>query len=514
MRDMVLVVLFVATLAPNATANSGVSYTRGDTLYPIEETSIALEYERLIFQVDARSVRVNVSFEFNNPGPERTVDLGFAVPDENTFDGQVLSYVSDFVVAVNGTVIPYETHVVNYGTTPPAFRGAENGDYFFTFPVTFAPGTTRIEHSYSFPYTAENVGELWFTYRLRTGGLWAGGTIGEFEAYVFGLKNNLVSVNLDEWEVVGTGGSTRFGDDYLFVGDGYLRIHETDYRPTKDILLTEHWSGGGGWYVYDDPDLDYDRQRLLGLAMDDRGWVWPRHRLSDDALREYSADDLVFLMDAIHAWNGLVFPSSELDSYFRSEFWYTPDYSASAVPAQMIPWHQTLIDRILATPDYPNTAAIAAVEASSFLPEPYDRFAYHPARAFDHQDHSMWIERAPGAGIGETLTVVFDRPIAFDAIAIKPGCFWPEYWNQNHRVAELTIHIHDYSYTATFEDEMVRQLFELDEVTMATEVSFTIEAVYETTNWQDTAISEIEFRFRGDPVDIAIDAIRPFLDTD
>ena len=154
---------------------------------------------------------------------------------------------------------------------------------------------------------------------------------------------------------------------------------------------------------------------------------------------------------------------------------------------------------------------VATISATSILTEPTDKNAYHPVKLFDGDPKTMWIENAKGPGIGESVTVGFDAPVTVDEIQFMPGAFWKEYWKQNYRVKSLEVKLDDKVFNANFKDEMTVQSLKLSTpVTFKTAV-FTINGVYPTTKWEDTALSEIAFYNQGVKVDVDYSKFKEFL---
>jgi hypothetical protein len=152
--------------------------------------------------------------------------------------------------------------------------------------------------------------------------------------------------------------------------------------------------------------------------------------------------------------------------------------------------------------DILNQTTLTTLKASSTLTEPHDQNAYHPAKLFDNDPKTMWIENAAGPGLGESVAIGFDSEITIDEIQIQPGCFWDTYWKQNYRVKKLEVSLGGKSYTVGFKDIMETQSIKLPEAVTAREVTLTIRAVYPTTNWEDTAISGVWFLNDGERYEV------------
>jgi hypothetical protein len=143
---------------------------------------------------------------------------------------------------------------------------------------------------------------------------------------------------------------------------------------------------------------------------------------------------------------------------------------------------------------------IKEVSATSTLTEPNDPGAYLPAKVLDGLFQTGWFEDAEGAGIGESLTIVFDQPTEVDQIWINNGWFDSRYWAQNNRIKQLTITTDSpghSEYLLSFEDIMQPHRITFSETVKSSTWTFTITDVYQTSKWDDTGITEIEFWLKG-----------------
>lgn len=143
-------------------------------------------------------------------------------------------------------------------------------------------------------------------------------------------------------------------------------------------------------------------------------------------------------------------------------------------------------------------AVIDTLVASSYLTEPYDYFAYHPVKMFDGNPQTFWFENRRGPGIGETITIKFKNPVTIDEIRLMPGCFLEEYFIRNNRVRSIEIRQENgRTITHQFRDFMTEQSLLTNDPVALTEITIRILDVYKTTEYDDTAISEISFYNQG-----------------
>ncbi|MBN1700036.1 MAG: SH3 domain-containing protein [Spirochaetales bacterium] len=127
---------------------------------------------------------------------------------------------------------------------------------------------------------------------------------------------------------------------------------------------------------------------------------------------------------------------------------------------------------------------------------------YTPAKIFDGNPVTAWLEAADGPGVGEAVTLKLDSEITVDEIEFMPGYFDPKWWKSNNRVKQLKIIYGNESKTITFRDEMKPQKAKLKEAIRFREIRFEIAAVYPSGKDNDTGISEITFYNNGEKVEI------------
>ena len=98
-------------------ANDGAFYSKGNQLVPITETTIKVQKEILTITRDLSGqglhrFKVNVYYEFFNPGPSKDLLVGFeAVTDAM---GETHPYIRDFKVVMNDVELPFEVSRIFY----------------------------------------------------------------------------------------------------------------------------------------------------------------------------------------------------------------------------------------------------------------------------------------------------------------------------------------------------------------------------------------------------------------
>lgn len=145
---------------------------------------------------------------------------------------------------------------------------------------------------------------------------------------------------------------------------------------------------------------------------------------------------------------------------------------------------------------------IYAVGATSSLADRRG-YLYQPEQAFDGDPKTAWNEDSEGDGTGEVLWIEFDRGILIDQLQIMAGYFDPQYFRLNNRAKRMTIRIYyssDFVVTRTVNpaDKMIPLIFRAPSTTrFVSRIEFQIDEVFKGSEWNDLAISEIAFSYRG-----------------
>jgi hypothetical protein len=135
-------------------------------------------------------------------------------------------------------------------------------------------------------------------------------------------------------------------------------------------------------------------------------------------------------------------------------------------------------------------AKVISVTASSFIDY---QSMYNPYRAFDSNPATAWLEKAKGAGIGETITLTLDTEITVDEIRFMPGYFDNQWWATNNRIRTLAAEAAGKIFTFDFIDVMKEQSKKLPAPLTFAKIRFTIKDVFNSNGDDDTALSEIAF---------------------
>lgn len=140
-----------------------------------------------------------------------------------------------------------------------------------------------------------------------------------------------------------------------------------------------------------------------------------------------------------------------------------------------------------------SSISVAAISASSELNE--DGLIHAAARAIDGSTQTTWTEGANGQGINETLTLTFSGQNNIVGFTIHAGYHASEHlYDVNSRPSTIELTFSDGT-VANFQlaDHHGSQTIYFSRPVKASSVTIKIKDVYEGSQWEDTAISEISF---------------------
>ena len=144
---------------------------------------------------------------------------------------------------------------------------------------------------------------------------------------------------------------------------------------------------------------------------------------------------------------------------------------------------------------------ILKVSASSYL-KPQGSFNYKPGNAHDFNHRSVWVEGAPGQGIGEWLEYEFPGscPRITRVNILNGHVKTDKVWRENSRVKSLKMYYMGKPYAILeLEDSRTLQCFDVgvlgphDAAAPNWTLRFEILDVYPGEKYQDTVISELYF---------------------
>ncbi len=340
MRRLLLISLFLL-LAQRLFANDGSFYAMGNTLFPLQETTIQLKKEVLNLTGQKKWMQVDVYFEFYNPGPEKELIVGFVTPPEmgDVADRNIKHpKINDFLVVVNSDTLSYKIVKMNSSGFKIADSLVGGDDFVYYFTVKFPAGTTKIRHRYQYRGGEGVLALNDYYYRLTTGTTWANKEIEDFELNIdmgadcyFSLPYTFNSTKA-HWTITGEGrlsNKMRMDnwDDYFitmaYVRTGTIQFKATHFKPTDDLSIM---------IFQPDTELEYwANDTGSNEFWDMRDFLWKRNIPIDKRCQMLSDRQLKLWINLPYARAGYLFRDAELKEAFSKYVWYMPDSSAVAV---------------------------------------------------------------------------------------------------------------------------------------------------------------------------------------
>ncbi|NME71069.1 YARHG domain-containing protein [Flammeovirga aprica] len=353
-----LTFIFLALITLRVFANDSAYYASGNQLIPITETDICVTKEVLTIekktvyeQNDAGETvgkqyfaYVTVDYTFFNPGPEKTILVGFEAPSPNgDVDGTPKNgahpYISDFDVNVNSELLEFKTSIVNtenyYVNNKINAKTEEeiinNGfdqnspDFYYVyhFNANFKSGLNKITHTYRFNMSGSVMGGYNFDYILTAANRWGNNQIDDFTliidmgiSEIFSMRNTFFD-DKSEWKIP-YGKCYDSGDEKtkFITGTGRVIFHKKNFKPKGELYLGS--SRDEREYGY--PAFDYS---IYGL---------PEYINSDiSSTRSVDENSFKILRNLPFALRGYVFKTEVIQEYYSSQWWYSPkpEYKAT-----------------------------------------------------------------------------------------------------------------------------------------------------------------------------------------
>lgn len=350
-----------------ARANDGVYYVNGNHLVPIQENNIAVAKEILtIALADDGFAHVDVYYEFNNRGTEKTIDMGFeASLPYNSGDAYnpkgVHPSIFDFTATLNGQKMSVRNGVVRAtGDTPTDFRTLDtkkwhvaNPDdwdmsgaladgsgkevriaYAYFFRATFKPGKNIVRHTYRYQVSSGIYRAFEIPYWLTPAKRWANHQIDDFTLRITALgtaKNFYVPDKVfatSTFRVVQGKGKVRRRSNQdlgsyteVTLRNGIVEWHGTNFKPMSEMFINST-----DQLVYQEDSRDvgsfYDRVPYLPIPKINFKMAYGREPKSNKEEKEFASR---VLRNLPYAHRGYVFKDANLKKYFTQQWWYMPD---------------------------------------------------------------------------------------------------------------------------------------------------------------------------------------------
>lgn len=336
-----LIILLLFLLAKGLYANDGSFYAMGNTLFPLQETTIQLKKEVLNLTRQGKWMQVDVYFEFYNPGPEKELIVGFVTPPEaGDFAEMNIKHpkINDFLVVVNHDTLSYKIVKMSSSGFKIADSLVDGEDFVYYFTVKFSKGTTKIRHSYQYR-GGESVRTLNdYYYRLTTGTTWANKEIEDFELNIIMGEDCYFSLPYSfndkkaNWTLADNGRLsnkmlTDEWDDYFitmaYVRTGTIQFKAKHFKPVNDLNI-----------MIFQPDTEFRywaNDKGVNEFWDMREFLWARNIPIDKRCQKLNDRQLMLWINLPYARAGYLFKDPELNEAFSKYIWYMPDIKVAAV---------------------------------------------------------------------------------------------------------------------------------------------------------------------------------------
>lgn len=348
-----LSIFLISSLVSPLLANDGVFYAQGNHLIPVQETVVQLQKEVLKLKRDGEWMQVDVHFEFFNPGPAKSVIVGFVTPPamgDVTEEVAAHPQIREFSAVVNGRDLPFKVAVMeDTGFKFDSDSEVAGQDFVYYFDVEFKAGLNQIDHRYHFRGGSSVEMYYDFPYRLTTGNMWANEEIGDFTLEIDMGDRELFSVPWSftypdapaEWTFMGSGKMGKKDDILMesyyrsvYVHDGGIQLKVKHFHPDHDLIVASFVLYNQA-YAWGRPDLSEEVNEWLPCGL---------FAANDSScLLELSDKQLRILRNFFYARKGLEFQSSDLRKYFGQFIWYDPVPGLKAEGIKLEEWeHETI----------------------------------------------------------------------------------------------------------------------------------------------------------------------------
>lgn len=365
-RPLIASLLSLGFIAP-ATANDSSYYASGNQLIPLQETAISVKKEVLtIKRIKDDKVRVTVDYTFNNPGPEKTILMGFeAGSPSGDVNGSPRKgehpYIEKFSVTFNEKEIPHKVTIIvpdregkdadKVIYTPedlkkqkplPEIENTNVTDFFYVyhFPATFPTGDTRVIHTYDYAISSAVFISTSIDYLLTPALRWANKQIDDFtliidlgELQQYHISPSFFE-NTDQWT---TQGRVKIGMENVmhemstetsrvmtvWQQKGSITFHAKNFKPQGELLLFANYTLNRE-EILDSKTIKMSLHDLPGIR---------EMKLKDEFTRKV-------LENIPYAQRGYVFKNKDLKAYFEAQPWYMPDpeYKEAAFTEEEKAW--------------------------------------------------------------------------------------------------------------------------------------------------------------------------------
>lgn len=391
---------FIILLALLATAslkaNDGAFYAQGNHLIPITETTISVRKEILTITHMADTItgwgdmfKVNVYYEFFNPGPAKDVTVGFEspTPDGNGYGGTLdeaykgQPYMYGFNVVMNGKPLPHQVAHVPYKyegdyqfdytrKTEDYYKNGQVQDmpkeqykanlrryfpeeadaeeaaldyygylfyYVYHFNAHFNEGLNTIQHTYTVKGSDLVMTDYLFDYIMTAANRWANNGIDDFTLILNMGDHTSFSVcptfyaSPDEWTFSGKG---KIGERREMIGmcENCPMFH---VQTGSLVFKQKNFHPEGELHIMSDALYLYmydfkegDKDEIEGFVNDFKSKYYNNLMLDDEQpvdISKFTPEQKRIVKNVPFAYRGYVFKDKGLQCFFESTDWYIPN---------------------------------------------------------------------------------------------------------------------------------------------------------------------------------------------
>lgn len=277
-------------------------------IIPVDKnkSSIRLVDEKIYFYFYENTYSVYVYYEFYNPGPDLTSDVGFPIKiytnEIEYYQKNKNAFITDFKTTVNNKVVTFDTkysNEINNSKNKIETQRDMKLEKWYIKTVTFASeAITKVTISYNSRYSQAGIGSCQAYYYYGSGNTWKNGIekltvfIMPYEKFVLDLAANCYNKNLDhEW----------INDDSLkiIIGAVNANVNESFVFSLSDLSTLEY----SGYF---------DNDKALFDSLN---------------LQLFSKKQLKIYRNAFYAKHNYKFKNSEFIKLFRKNIYeYKPEF--------------------------------------------------------------------------------------------------------------------------------------------------------------------------------------------
>jgi hypothetical protein len=327
-------------------ADTGRFYSEGGMIIPVKEEKISIEKEilTLTYLTVPGKWKVDVFFEFKNPGNDIELDVGFV--GENDYDGNSAPQTIDqggfenFTVQVNDKPVSLEGNIVALEEPNPGNDWTTARRLMIPFKMPLKHGLNIVKHSYihkGFIDSGEPMlAYSGMTYIITTGKNWAGGVIKDFTINLAAQDDTFYCLRTFPGLKHNDSGGLWNRQNFLFLRKGramswnikgYVPIEEITISAFNNLYLAlgmiTKYPAVEERMTTDYPDFNSARKELLSFNM---FLYYAMDNANDETeLKKFGPAALALLRNAIYAYFGYPFTDKKYQEFFANYYFYGRD---------------------------------------------------------------------------------------------------------------------------------------------------------------------------------------------